>query len=565
MVKNKVSVMSKTMWHLFCAILWLFSASTMAGDDLFADGQVEDIPMEFDPDFKDDFGDIEQSDASSNAPGMIIADSYSLWSSRDLWRREKSLSFMGGNETIASTYHFLVFPQGRFEFLKVFGHVGVPLRFPVYDNVKFGTSGRRSRGFVSGEKFITPRRQDFRNFFDVQRVFRHMEIGGSYEPYFFRLSRIHSLTMGQGELIKDMNPDGLYDHDIMFFYGQMSFDNVRIAGFLGPIVQAQMFGLSARFTPLYNLDVPPFVRDLNFDLTYVNDFLAPNMAKKQDGAFVLDNERRLVERETGSAQGLSLGVAGEYFALPWLSLKPYTALGNLWLTGLRVPDAELSTRYGAGLHVGHDATVFFVPGTKRSVLLMKTEARIFSSRYWPGYFGSTYLIDRVVQNEPENTNISPDPMTKSQFLGQRQDGHARIGYLFELAYAYEKVITGAIGYENARSFLLGNQIEPMRKLHFILGFLGLDLVKFHLGYQATSIAQMKEVFDFEKSRALLSLRGQLKLAPFLYFDAWAKHSFGISDMFTPSDEENGNAMWLSNQAETRSLNFGLGLEFAMTF
>jgi hypothetical protein len=74
---------------------------------------------------------------------------------------------------------------------------------------------------------------------------------------------------------------------------------------------------------------------------------------------------------------------------------------------------------------------------------------------------------------------------------------------------------------------------------------------------------MKEVFDFEKSRALLSLRGQLKLMPFLYFDAWAKHSFGINDMFTPSDGEDKDVMF-SSQAETRSLDFGLGLEFSMT-
>ncbi len=553
------------MWQfLFVAILF-GTLCAHADDDLLADGQFEEVPMEYDPDFNDDFDLVAGDKSGSSKPGMVIADSYGLFSNRDLLRREKSLSVTGGNDTIASTYHVLLYPQGRFAFMKFYGHLGIPLRFPVYDNVSKKSTGMRHHGLVSGEQFITPRRGDFRSFWDVQRVIRHMEIYEQTSPYFFQLSRSNSITMGQGELMRGLAPDGLYDQDLLFFSGHANFDNVRMHAFLGPIFKTEMLGLSARMTPLYALNAPSFVRDLNFELAYVNDFMAPNQKMKQDSAYVLDDERRLVERETGTAQGLTLGVASEYFAAPWLSLKPYVTFGNMWLSGLKSGDAELGTRYGAGAHMGHDATAYFYPGTKKSLLVFKTEGRLFSKRYWPGYFGSSYMIDRQVINEPANKSISKDPLTKSQYLGQYQSDHGRFGYLLELAYVYDKVISGTIGYENARSFYRGTQIDPMRKLQCVLGFHGLDVIKFYAGYQATSLAQMKEVFDFEKSRALLSLRGQLKLLPFLYFDAWTKHSFGINDMFTTTDEEDDNAVWLSHQAETRSLNFGLGLEFAMTF
>lgn len=560
------------MWPLLLMTFFFLATASHADDDLFSDGQVAEIPIEYvDAGFQDDWSDIEQSGGGGGktsidaAPGLVIADTFQLFNSRDLWRKEKSISLMGGNETIASTYHVLIFPQARFEFLKFYGHLGVPLRFPVYDNVNEGLSGRRSRGFVSGETFITPRRQDFRSFADAQRIFRHMEMGEENGPYFFRASRLHSITLGQGELVRNLSPDGLYDQDLMFLSGHGEFDNGRISGFLAPLPKVEMFALATRLTPLYNLEAAPFVRNLNFDLVYVNDVMAPNQAIKKDNAYVLNDEQRLVDRVTGTAQGFSVGAASENFVLPWLSLKPYTSMGNLWLSGLKAGEQDLAIRYGAGLHVGHDATIYFMPGTKKSVLQFKMEGQIFSNRYWPGYFGPTYFIDRVVENEPSNTTISATPLTKSQYLGRHTDNYPRVGYLFEVAYAYEKIISGVLGYENARTFRKGLQIDPMRKLQFILGFVGLDLIKFHLGYQATQLAQMKELFDFEKSRALLSLRGQLKLAPFLYFDAWAKHSFGINDMYTPTEDDGADQVWLSHQAETRSLNFGVGLEFAMTF
>lgn len=557
--------MNNVMWQI---VLLLFSVSLCADDKLFTDAASDDeIAMEYDPNVDEDFGleGSESSASTSAAPGMVIADTYDIFSKRDISRREKSLSVLGGNETIASTYHFLIFPQGRFEFMHFYGHLGVPLRFPVYDNVGAKFVGNRSRGFVSGETFITPRRQDFRSFWDVQRVVRHMELYEENDPLYFRLSRINALSLGQGELVRTMSPDGLYDQDMMFLSGHGNIENGRINGFFGPILKVHMFGLSTRLTPLTNLDVAPFVRDLNFEVAYVNDFMAPNEMITDDGAYRLDSERRLVDRVDGAAQGLTLGVAGEYFAAPWMSLKPYVSMGNLWLTGLTSKGNDLNTRYGAGLHVGHDLMFHFFPGTKKSEFMFKSEGRIFSKRYWPGYFGSTYLIDRNVINEPSNKRISEEPITKSQYLAQFQDDNFRFGYMFELAYSYEKLISSSLSYENARSFMRGIQITPMRKLQFVLGFLGLDAVKFQLGYQATSPFEMKELFDFEKSRALLSLRGLIKFAPFLYFDTWAKHSFGINDMFTRMDADDDDAIWLSHQAETRSINFGFGLEFAMTF
>jgi hypothetical protein len=381
------------------------------------------------------------------------------------------------------------------------------------------------------------------------------------------MSRNHDLTLGNGEMVRRLSPDGFYDQDVLFVSGHKSFQHALLSGFLAPFFRFEMLGLSVRSIPFSTLDTHAAIQNINLDLTYVADFDAPNRTHMEDGSFLLDKERRLVKRESGSAQGFVLGASSEYYPAPFISLKPYLSFGNLWLTGLADTEGELSSGYGAGLHFGNDSTFFLIPGTKKSIIYSKAEGRLFSSQYWPGYFGTTYLLDRVVLNEPTNHKISADPITKSQYLKDGTDGYARFGYLFELGYAYEDFFDALLSYENARSLDKGLQVPPLRKLHFMSSLVGLELLKFQISFQATSIYQLDELFDFDKSRALLSLRGQAKLMPFLYFDTWVKHSFGINDRYLRSGTggSNGEPVWLSHNAETRSLNFGLGLELAMTF
>jgi len=526
-------------------------------DDLFSD--FDDIPMEVDRDFIDDFDDIEAFTANIDSSSAIITDSYEMFSARDIVRREKSLSILGGNETIASAYYFTLFPQGKFEVWKIYGHLGLPLRFPVYDDVSPGSHGIRRRGFFDGKSFVTPRPRDFKSFWDGQKAIRHFAMGDS--SHFMRLSRSHAITLGLGELVRAMSPEGLYDADTLFLSGYTQWEQFRISGFLAPMFKAEMLGLSVRFTPFTAATTNAFVSNLNFDVSYAADFIAPHDAHTSGRAYVLTDDQRAIKRSHGTAQGAALGVANEFSILSWLALKPYLSSGHLWLTGV---NGNQST-YGSGLHVGHDASVFFIPNTRRSTLTFKTEGRLFSSRYFPSYFGSTYLIDRLSFYAPNQTADAEAPLTKSQFLAGQTDRDFRFGYLFELNYAFDNLVAAALGYENAHSFVQGRTITPMRKLYLITSFLGLDVVKIHAGFEAINLAQMKELFDFEKSRALLSVRGQLKILPFLYFDSWVKHSFGINDMFTAESGEEGEALWLSNRPETRSLNFGLGLELAMTF
>lgn len=540
---------------LYIVLFLIVTDVSYANDDLFVDDTVEEIPFEFDPNFKDDFIDIEQ--VNDMAPNNIIKESYDFFSSTNLLRRENSLSVFGGNETIASTYHLTIYPQARFSFWQVFGYLGLPLRFPMYDNVSRSSVGLRSRGLVAANKMFLPRSEDFRSWLDAQRIIRHFELGN--QSYFLRLSRINSITLSHGELVRNMSPEGLHDLDTLFLSSFVSLDQFRAEAFLAPIFSAEMFGISTRFLPFNRLDESDLVRSLNFDLTYVNDFMAPNLVQREGIHFVLQEDRRLIKRKKGTAQGLTMGFACEFLPISFLSLKPYLSSGHLLLTGLKDNANASSLNYGAGLHLGHDATIYFRPGTKKSILLLKTEGRLFSQGYWPSYFGSSYLIDRVLLNDPGKT-LKESPITKSQYLNSSPPGF-RLGYLVELAYAYDNFITAQVGYESAHAFS-GVNLPALRRLHLAASLLGFDLIKFYLAYQATSIAQISELFDSKNNRGLLSLTGQLKLMEFLYFDTWAKHSFGINDMFMSSGRESD--LWLSKLTETKSLNFGLGLLFTMT-
>ncbi len=549
------------MWKLILTIIgFILATLTYANDDdFFTD--FEEIPLEVDENFLDDFADIESNvSIKRNTASSKTITTHELFAEEDLLRRETSISIFGGNETIASTYHLSVFPQGKFELGPVFGHFGVPLRFPVYDNTS-SSRGIRHRGFVAGKTFIRPRLHDYQSFFDAQKIVRHFSINHSDDAYFLRFSRSHSVTMGQGELIKFMSPDGLYDLDALFLQGHAAFKYFRLDGFIGPLLKAQIAALSINTTPLLNINAPAFVQNLNFFATYVNDFFAPNQPVKEKNHFVLSDDARTLKRAEGMAQGFSLGVDGQYSPVWWLSLKPYFSYSHLVLSGIKQQNNKKPVSYGAGINLGNDLAINFLAEPRRSSLVLKTEGRLFSKNYFPSYFGSTYLIDRLVFNEPGSNS---EPLTKSQFVADGGDRRFRFGYLCELSYAYEKMLSMMLGYENAHSFARAKSIQPMRKLYFTTSFLGIERVQFHIGYQATSMSNVKELFDFKKSRALLSLKGQVKLLPFLYFDAWAKHSFGIHDMFSAEVGEN-EPIWLSSFPETRSLNFGLGLELAMAF
>lgn len=519
------------MW-LKILLCTFFVTETLWAEDLFED----DVSFEFDPNFEDDFFEMGQS----LLPGAMRENS--KFESRDIVRHENSVSLFAGNETIASKYYLNLFPQGHFKTTYVSGHLGIPLRFAVYDN--YSGSGRAS-GFVPLSSFILPKPNDFQSFWDAQRLVRDLEIFSPNDPHFFRLSRSHRTMFAQGELL-NLDPGGLYDQDHLFFLGASEIGHSRTQVFLGPLALAHIMGVSSSFSPLTSVSKNPFVQNLRFEISYINDFFAPNQAHKQGEKFIIE-EKRQVKRDYNTAQALALGVAGEYYPFSWLKLKPYSTLGQMWLTGLKT--------YGAGLHLGHDTVVDFIPGSNKSILVLKTEGRLFSQYYWPTYFGPTYMIDRV-QQDSSNEKL---PLTKSQVLASFNDG-TRLGYLLGLAYSYDDWLSTSVSYENAHSISNLISVAPMRKMQFVTTFKGFDRLSLQLGYQATSIRQIEQLFDFSKSRGLLSLRGQLKFFEYLYLDTWAKHSFGVKDMFAQSEE-----LWLSNLAEGPSLNFGLGLELSMTF
>lgn len=547
-------------------IILLFGYNIYADDsDIFEDAQ-----LEFEPQFEDD-DDIKDIETGSKISlttdknhDSLNTTNYNYFSERDVQRSERSLSIFSGNDVIARVFHINIFPQGHFKVWKTQGHIGIPLRFPVYDNIlKSRQSSSRQKGFVNGSTFIAPRSQDFRTFFDAQRIIRHFEIGSEDDPYALKLSRSSAYTLGQGDLMKDLVSDGLYDQDYLFANGHASLDRVRLEGVIGPMIKPHIVGLNANFQPFSSFETIEFVRDMSFDVSYVGDYFAPlGPVAKQEDAFVLNRERRLLLREEGNAQAFSTAVKSEYYATPWFSMTPYLSYSHLFLNQLEGNDTTKDLNsYGTGLALGHQFSFYLSPNKKDSILYFKTEGRVFSSHFQPNYFGDNYLLDR--QSFKENTVT---PISKAEYVGFDPNDSARLGYLFELGYALNQIINTKVAYEDAHT-KTNQTVDPMRKIRWITGLTIHELMSVYLGYQATSINRMNELFDFNKSRGLLSLRGQIKLMRYLYFDAWLKHSFGINDMYEASKVQEGSstAQWLSNAGETRSLNFGLGVELAMTF
>lgn len=532
----------------------LLAFSLYANDeDLFAD---IDSGMEVDANFEDDFAGLEEGNTGKAVgSGTTLSHPYEAFAERSLMRKENSLGGSLSQETIRRVFYLNLFPQARFKVWEINGHVGLPLRFPIYDNVLAGSEGNRRRGFSDIEEFITPRHPDFRNFSDAFKIIRSLDLGEIRDPYFLGFGRERAITLGQGELMREMVSDYLYDQDYLFAQGHADFDFMRIEGMFGPIPKVNLLGLNAQVSPLAGLNIHPFVKDIGVNLSYVADYMAPGEVKREEGAYLLDDDRRLVKRDWGTAQALSLGVASEYKPVSWYGSKPYTSFSQLWLTNLREENQSWPYSYGTGFNLGHDATFYFSGNKTGSQLFLRAEGRFFSKYYEPNYFGGNYMLDRVSLLED-----SDDLVSKSSYVGIASDGPLRFGHMFELGYAYDNIFNTKLSYENARILKDNIPIKPLRKLRFTTGLMAFDMVKLQGSYEANSIDNLKEIFDLKKSRGHLSLRGQVKLLSFLYFDSWIKHSFGIGEMYQASGDK---TLWLSSRGERRSLNYGLGLEFAM--
>lgn len=533
----------------FLILLKAFSLSAQEAD-IFVDAGFEDEFINFEDDLPAD-----QAFTSSSS-GEKFSDNFSK---RDIRRVEKSLSLFSGNEIIDRVFHLNLYPQGHFAAWRMNGHLGIPLRFPVYDNA-LKSSGyiNRRRGFVEGTTFIKPRSQDFRTFFDAQKIVRDLEIFEPQEPYYFRLSRTSSYSLGNGDLMKDMTGEYLFDQDYIFANGHADFGVMRFDGVLGPLLKANILGLNAQFSPLMAVPTYSFFKDIKADIGYVADYALPLGIEKIGENYVLDKERRLLKRETGNAQSLSLALSSEAFPRPWLGLKPYLAYTHLFLNELEGDIADRDeSEYGAGFSFGHQASIHFPTQTK-SKIFFGSEFRVFSHGFAPNYFGHNYMLDRQSFIE-----TNKEPISKAQYIAYDTNDSFRYGYMLELGYHFGSVFNSKISYEDARYINNNTSLAPLRKFIWINGLEFNEIVAIHFAYQASAINLMSELFDFERSRGLLSLRGQVKLLPYLYLDSWVKHSFGIKDSFQEAGIN--DAIWLASAGEGRSLNFGIGLEMAMHF
>ncbi len=503
-------------------------------EDIFKDVSLGEI--EYDPDFVDDFDAIASVDSTK---GLVLPHRDQLWDKRGIIRREKSLSVMGGGGSIANVYHAQILPEARFEFSKIYGHLGVPLNFPIYDGLDEARAAREN-GFMNWSSMIKPRDNDFRSLWDAQKLLRHAELGRIDDPYYLRLSRNDAVTLGRGELVRSLAPDYLYDQDYLFAYGHAQFDTFDLRAFLAPVPKINLFGASTRFAPFTKASAARFFREGNLEFAYAADYAAPGKSTKEGDEYILDAEGRAVLRSASPAQGLSVGLSSSYVPIPWLSLTPYTSYGHLFLGG-----EEFA--HGGGAHVGTDLGLHFSPLGLLLNVMLRTEGRLFGAHYWPGYFGRTYMVDRLVLND----------QSKAEVLRAREG--LGYGYVLELKFLLDTIFDISIGYENAKTWADNSEIPFMRTFYSRAHTKIFDLVKLALEYEVTNLKSADLFFDIDDSRALISMQGQMKLLPFLYLDAWAKHAYGVAD---PYGEASGKM--LSSKLETRALNFGLGASFSMS-
>ena len=347
-------------------------------EDIFA----EFDRMEIDKEYQDDFLGFNTIPTQNLAASGLITHPYNNYSERSWVRNERSLSGLISQETINQVYYMTLFPQARFKLWQLYTHLGLPMRFPLYDNIRGGALGLRRRGFVPIKDFVAPRPADYRSFADAFKIIRHMEWGKLSDAHYAGLVREQAFTLAQGDLMRELNTEYLYDQDYLFAHARLSFEQIGVEAVLGPIPALSILGLNTSIKPLGDLSNNSLIKNMSFDLSYVGDYQAPGQVHVEEDAYVLEADRRLVKRDKHMAHGASLGLATLYEPFSWFGSKPYTSFSNLWLSGPK------NTTYGLAFNLGHDLSFYFTGAKQDSALFLRTEARLFSENYEPNYFGS---------------------------------------------------------------------------------------------------------------------------------------------------------------------------------
>lgn len=443
--------------------------------------------------------------------------------------------------------------------------LGAPLRFELVDassivfsldiqNQLFGDFGRfRMEDWDQTEDFVRP--------------LRYLTWGSKEDNLYIDVNRVHSVTLGHGQLIRRYLPNVDIDEDnlIAAVDGYNDYGGFELLA--GPLPIPRVAGALVFLKPLSFFTDNKMLRTWSVGVSVAADLNAPTVLENRT-SFSSDRRIQLAvdpanqfvwqgrTNPVGSmVQGWGIDSEIKLVKTENIDVKTYVDYSRLMFpadnSGEDAFDAFSAGggTLGALLRVNlgkipvrpidaesEEVRTGKVPREMKAAhaFRMRLEGRAFEAQYLPSYFNTLYEVDRLQYGIVDTDRRATLP-TKIGFLARQADEPTRLGMYFEASYSWVDALGLTVMYEDATP--LGDANNPLQARNFALhaetpggGFLQLFAT-----YHYRNFENFDSLFSFKTDNEILYAGGRVVVLPFMFVNFGAQRAFRLG--FSKADSQ----------------------------
>jgi hypothetical protein len=436
--------------------------------------------------------------------------------------------------------------------------VGAPLRFEIADLSQADPTDPTSTKGIFGNlgRFRT---EDWDQVEDFLRPLRYLTWGKKEDRLYIDVNRVHSITIGHGQLVRRYQGNIDIDEDNLFAVADGYTDFGGFELMAGPFPVPRLAGGLVFVKPLGLFLDDWMSKSFSIGGSWITDLNAPTQLDKRanpaDGRpqlLVDDSNQFLWEGRSDPVgnvvQGVGVDSELKVVKTDAVDLKVYGDYSHLFFPADR--GGAWDAFDGGGAAVGGLLRVSFgmtpvrpieneapevregkVPREMKAghALRVRLEGRTFSPQYLPSYWNTLYEVDRLQfgQSVGEERADRAALPTKIGALALKADEPWRAGFYLEATYAMVDAVAFTALYEDA--YPLGAAKLPTDARNFALHVesQGLDFLQLFASYHYRNFERFDGMFSFNTDNEVFFFGGRLQLLPILFINVAAQRAFRV--------------------------------------
>lgn len=435
--------------------------------------------------------------------------------------------------------------------------LGTPLRFEVADfgSLRIDDPSSTDSIFAEVGRFRT---EDWDQIEDFLRPLRYLSWGKKEDQLYLDVNRVHSVTLGHGQLVRRYTPNVDIDEDnlIAAVDGYGDYNGVELLA--GPFPVPRVAGALVFVKPLALLSDDPLARSWSIGVSAATDLNAPTVLdKRQNPAdqrvqLAVDSSNQLLWRGKTNPVGDTVFGAGldselKILKVDILDIKTYADWSQLFFPADSSVEQAFEAFSGGGATLGALVRMSFGETPVRPLdeesddvkagrapremkaahaVRVRVEGRLFDPQYLPSYFNTMYEVDRFQYGVDEEGSRAELP-TKIAFLAAQAGQPWRAGFYGEVSWAWVDIVGLTAVYEDAVALAADAAPVGGRNLALHAETTGFGFLQLFGTYHYRNFEDFSGLFSFATDHEILYAGGRLELLPFLFINAAAQRAFRV--------------------------------------